>query len=274
MSDVLAQHRKAAAKLARAATSLTDAIKELETAEKHLEDRPFAVAPAVAAVRKALAPISELSDGLTGLTGQLTPLEDAGKNATVAGRARLAAQLDDALRQYGLSLKGRLPSPSVGPLTLDFIFGGKPAVKVYYGPKVTHLETLVLDPMKIAAAVSSILTSLETESFDERAYLGELHTAWQIATIRLGLSIGDRVPIREVHRALAAGRQPSRVFEPSAKGIVEYGAVRFSHDLARLKVRRAEFGELALTVATREQTKNIADHLWVDGTHYAFISFR
>ena len=274
MSDDLSTHRKAAAKLGRSAEALCDALKRVESAAKRLDDRPFAVAPAVTEARKALKPIDSLAKGLSSLSENLDSLEEAGKSATERGRARLAADLHDHLTQRGLTLKGRLPSPTVGPLTLEFIFGGKPSVKIHYGPKVALLNTVPLDPEAISTAVEAAITSLDGTPLDEMRFLEELHVAWQVALVRLTLQPGERAPIRAVHEALASGRQPRQAWEPHGRGLIEYGAVRFCHDLTRLRTRRAAFGELALTVATREQTKNAAQHLWVDGTHYAFISFR
>ena len=274
MSDELTNSRKAAAKIARTAEALTGALKQLESAVKHMDDRPFAITSTVADVRKALKPILPTAADLSELPAYLNQLEEQGKIATERGRARLAAELHDELTQRGLALQGRLPTPTVGPMTLEFLFGNKPAVKIYYGPKVTLLRTVPLDPKTIADAVLRDMQSLNGDTMDDLAFLTELHTAWKVALIRLNLSPGERVPIRAVHEALAAGRQPPQAWEPLGRGVVEYGAVRFSHDLTRLRTRSAAFGELALTVATREQTKKSADHLWVDGTHYAFISFR
>ena len=147
-------------------------------------------------------------------------------------------------------------------------------MKIFYGPKIALLNTVPLDPETISQAVESALDTLEGAPLDELSFLNELHVAWQVALVRMRLSPGDRAPIRAVHQALASGRQSPQAWESSGRGVIEYGAVRFCHDLSRLRTRVADFGELALTVATREQTKSSADHLWVDGTHYAFISFR
>ena len=274
MSDDLSNHRKTAAKLSRSAEALAEALKRVEASEKRIDDRPFAIAPAVADARKALKPIAALANDLAELHSRLQTLDDAGKAATERGRARLAGELHEHLSSRGLALKGRLPTPTVGPLTLEFVFGGKPSVKIHYGPKVALLNTVPLDPETVSKAVAAELDILEGTPLDENSFLSELHTAWKVALIRLNISAGERAPIRAVHEAMAAGRQPPQAWESTGRGVVEYGAVRFCHDLARLRTRVATYGELALTVATREQTKSSADHLWVDGTHYAFISFR
>ena len=97
MSDDLSTLRKAAAKLARSAEALTEALKRVEAAEKRMDDRPFTVAPAVADARKALKPIAELANTLSGLDTRLQALDEAGKAATERGRARLAAELHEQL---------------------------------------------------------------------------------------------------------------------------------------------------------------------------------
>ena len=274
MSDSLADYRKVASKLARTSENLAVALKDLQSAAAQLEDRPFAIAPTVAEVRKALTPIATIAESLAPLLPRLEQLEVEGRTATERGRARLAGTLHEELAHHGLALHGRLPTPTVGPLSLEFVFGTKAVVKIYYGPKVALLETVPLDPSAVASAVAIALKALDDDDFDQPLFLAELHRAWRIALVRLDLPDGERAPIRAVHAAIASGRQPAHAFEPNAKGVVAYSAVKFSHDLSRLRTRRATFGELALTVATREQTKKTSDHLWIDGTHYAFIAFR
>ena len=71
----------------------------------------------MADARKALKPIAELANTLSGLGTRLQALDEAGKcDGTWASTIGCRTE---QLSSRGLALKGRLPTPTVGPLTLE-----------------------------------------------------------------------------------------------------------------------------------------------------------
>lgn len=263
--------RKAAKRAAGAADSLADALKAIKKAG---ED-PFATLAAVADARKACAGLRGIAEVIGPLEGRLDEISKEAQARAERSRAALMGQLDDALKQRGLTLKGRLPILECGPLTLELISGAKAQLKLWYGPKIALLGATGLDAEKAADEIAQRVSRLDGEAFDGAVFLEELLAAWRAAVARVGGAAGDRAPIVAVLGEMAAGRQSARWRNDPAKSAYrEYTRVQFSHDIGRLRIRQRAGAELVLTVASRDQTKNAADHLWVAGTHYAWLSFR
>ncbi len=262
--------RKAIKKAAGDAERLVGALRAIDKAG---ED-PFARMAGVGQARKAAA-------GLHGLDKTLVAVEDwldaIGRDATAEAersRAQLMGDLDDELRNRGHRLSGRLPTLECGPLTIELALADKAELRIWYGPKIARLGTAPLDAPRAAAMVSEVISGLSV-AIDDEAFLREVQAAWRAAVARAGGAPGDRPPIVSVLGEMAAGRQSVKwARDPVKSAYREYTRVQFSFDLGRLRTRRVDDAELQLTVATRDQTKSASDHLWVAGTHYAFVSFR
>ena len=264
--------RKASKQLEKSIATLTSALGVLEEADAL--SKPFAAQTACAEALESLRSIRELTPVLLSAEGAIAPLEAAARDAAERRRARFAGELAEALAVRGLTLTGRLPTLECGSLTIEFAGTTKPEIKVYYGPKVELLDTVAVDAALVAKSVAEALAELDTP-LDEAAFLAELHEAWRLSVARHRLGPGEKAQIVDVLGEMAFGRQ-SAAFRsnPTGKGFTAYGRLRFAHDLGRLKTRRFARGELALGVATRDQTKRPIDHLWVAGTHFSQLSFR
>jgi hypothetical protein len=267
--------RKAARAAAKAAEALSDSLKILQTAAADLDERAFEVLPALADATSAARKLSDALASLPELQASLSALSKEAEAAAERSRARMVGGLADALDAQGFTLTGRLPNLQCGPLTLELKGGKKPEVVVHYGPRIAALASAPMDPEAVAKAVKAAMAEVAPEPLDDHGFLERLFVAWRVAQARLGLGPGDKAPIVAVLAELAAGMQSAAWRQDPSRGrFKSYSRVRFSHDLGRLKTRRADGRELMLTVATRDQTKKASDHLWVDGTHYAYLSFR
>ena len=277
MNKPLEDERK---QVKKAVSALGDLVEALKTAQRGLERGLDEEAPAVldglASATRAIRTLRRLPATLESLEPQLSALRTDTERAYEKSRARLVAELDERLRQgHGLRLEGRLPKLSCGPLVLELAGGSKPEVRIHYGPQIALLDTVPVDAEKVAQAVASQLGSLEKDARPDEQFLDELCGAWRCAVARLDLGHRDKAPIIGVLAELAAGRQqPGWRADPVRTAYRSYSRVQFSHDLARLRVHRTGDHELVLTVATRDQTRRPADHLWVSGTHYAYLAFR
>lgn len=264
--------RKAVKKAASAAESLAKALKTADKAATDLDARAFDALEALEEARKSLAQLATLSDVLAPLAPQVEARLTQARQAAERGRARVVGALDETLRGAGLRLEGRLPQLKCGPLTLE-IDGA--TLSIWYGPKLERLDQIGLDPKKAGDRVLELLGELDGAPLDEPAFLAGLESAWRAAVARVGGAAGDKAPIVRVLAEMAVEQQSERWRQDPGKArFAPYSRVSFSHDLGRLATRRLGDSELMLTVATRDQTKKAADHLWVGGTHYAFLSFR
>ncbi len=270
--------KKASRQLEKVAGALASGLGALDP--EALAERPFAVLAAATESLEALRSAETLLTALASNALELEQLRVLARDASERHRARFAGELSEALDAAGLRLAGRLPVLECGPLTLELTGAARPEVKLYYGPRVELLDTIDVDAKLVAAAVTKALAALEPGPLDESAFLSELYAAYRVALVRRGLPQGDKPSILDVLAELAFGRQSAAFRQnPSGKGFQGYSRLQFSHDLSRLERRTTTRPggapvELALTVATRDQTRRPQDHLWVGGTHFALLSFR
>ena len=274
MSQQFESERKASKKAVKAAGELAAALRHVDAAD--VQEQPFKALSAVAAARAACVVLRPLAANLDIVEHKLTTLAGEAMAAAEREKGRLVSELDDALRAGGLKLEGHLPKLRCGPFTLELVTGEQPEVRVSYGPGIALLATVAPDPEAVATEVKARLKELEGEPLDDDAFLRELRLGWRVALARVGGGEGgDKAPIVAVLAEVAAGRQ-SRAWRlnPTRQGFQTYSRVQFAHDVARLRRRTLGAEELVLTVATRDQTRSESDHLWIEGTHYAYLSFR
>ena len=196
----------------------------------------------------------------------------------------IAAELADFLRPHGLEITGNFPELKCSILTLIFSFGKGGIVKVYYGPRISLLKKVPVEPEKIGEAVISILKELNDPPLDDEEFIKQIYMSYLSALTREGRRDKDEqpsaVPIVGVMQEMAFLKQ-KRSFrtDPTREHFTSYGRVKFSYDLARLKTRRLGDRELRLGVASMQQTKSEKTSLWVpkllqgNGTHYASVLF-
>ena len=271
MTDPLDTGRKAAKQAAKAAETLADALKDASKAAANLDDKAASALAAADEATRALGRLNNLLPALNDLTGPLSALTLDARAAAEHSKARLLGALDDALRETGHKLTGRPPELVCGPLTIEL---AGTEVRIHYGPGIALLDKVSLDPDKVARRTVELLAQLDGDPLDDTRYLEDLRGAWRAAVAREGGASGSKAPIVKVLSEMAFARQGDGFRRDPRRGAFsDYGRVQFSHDLGRLRTRTVDGSELALTVATRDQTKKASDHLWVAGTHYAYLSF-
>ncbi len=269
--DALEAERRAVKKAASAADDLSSALKTIRKST----DNVFKRLDALAAARKACVALAGLPGLLGPLQDRITTLSREAEAEAERVRARVIGELDDALKQRGLKLEGRLPNLRCGPLTLEIGGAATSGMAIWYGPRIASMGSTSLDPETCAQAVADTLSKLTGDSFDDQHFIADLTAAWRAAVARSGAQPGDRAPINAVLAEMAVTRQSAKWRnDPTRSGFREYTRVQFSFDLGRIRTRIVGGSELLLTVATRDQTRKPADHLWVAGTHYAFLGFR
>ena len=238
-------------------------------------------------VNKLDRTLSKLND-LQGLISKARDLQqELLKEASLAQerfKNSIAAELADFLRPHGLEITGNFPELKCSILTLIFSFGKGGIVKVYYGPRISLLKKVPVEPEKIGEAVISILKELNDPPLDDEQFIKQIYMSYLSALMREGRRDEDEqpsaVPIVGVMQEMAFLRQ-KRSFrtDPTREHFTSYGRVKFSYDLARLRTRRLGGKELRLGVASMQETKSEKTSLWVpklvqgNGTHYTSVLF-
>jgi hypothetical protein len=267
--------RKRAKKAAAAATQLTSSLSRLSSLENATQEQPSAVLAAATEARDACRALQEFTCNLDPLAARLEPLLQEATELNERMRGRMIAELDELLRADGLKLEGRIPNLRCGALTLELRGGVKPDVRIHYGPRLSVLATVPCEAKAIASQVRVVQDALEGETFEDAPFLEELRSAWRAAVARAGGVTGEKAPIVAILSEMAVGRQGRAwLRNPDRSHFAPYSLVQFSYDLGRLRSRRLGDEELVLTVATRDQTRSRDEHLWVAGTHYAWLAFR
>jgi hypothetical protein len=262
---------KAAKQLEKAVAGLIEALGN--AGDPH--EKPFQVLGATQGALSSLKQIGELATALGSANEWLKPLDAEARDVAERSRVIFAGELAEALEPLVLRLQGRLPTLEVGPFTIELVEADRPEVRLHYGPKIELLETIPVDAALVLKAVQRARELIEPGPLNDQAFLAELHAAWRTAMARRAYGPADKVPIADVYAELVFGRQ-SAAFRaaPQRSGFTAVPRVSFAHDLGRLRHHLWQGKELVLTVATRDQTKKAADHLWVAGTHYAYLGFR
>lgn len=276
----------------KAANDLKNAGNILQQCEKLRSDlnrNAFVLETHVDKLDKTLGKLKNLEEIIT-TAGQWREklLKEAGQ-AQEKFKNTIAAELAELLKPHGLEIRGNFPELRCGILTLLFSFKKGGSVRIYYGPKISLLKKVRVEAKKIAEEVISLLKGLNDPPLDDERFIKKLYTSYSRA-----LSIERRkgeerknekerlsaVPIGAVMQEIAFLKQKRSFYiDPKKENFTSYGRVKFSYDLARLKIRRFEKKELRLVVASMEQTKKEETSLWVpkipqgDGTHYAFVVF-
>lgn len=184
--------------------------------------------------------------------------------------SELAAQLPE------INLGGNLPELKAGLLTLEFLLS-KNEVRVWYGPKVEFLSKKSLAKVNLAEFIKKTYGALETSGLKGDMFLNLLWRSYEKAST----SLGGAVPLSKILEQMAwlQQRKPFLI-DPKREHFKSYGRVQFSYDLFRTSKRTYNDYEFRLIVATREQTKDRKDFLWVptnrhgEGGYFSALIFK
>ncbi len=171
-----------------------------------------------------------------------------------------------------------MPQLRAGGFTLEFDFGSKARVTIWFGPKKERLAVMPLDADALVRKVVEMHRDLFCGEDDDAAFLADLERAYRVCLARFALADGERVPITALMAEVAFLRQDERfVTDPRREHFRSFGRVEFAAALSRLRTLRVGPRELRLDVATLSQTRKPADHLWVprgrEGVNIATAAF-
>jgi hypothetical protein len=192
---------------------------------------------------------------------------------------KFGSQLAELLRDANVRVTGSVPELRAGIFTVELDSKRDRAV-LWYGPRQERIENLNKSPQAVASFVRKTLHTLSTSVFEDESFVKECFESYRRALHHQKGSIGDRVPITTVLAEQAFLRQAPKFFtDPRRENYQTYGRLHFSFDLYRLKTRNVKGLELRLITATRSQTSNRKNFLWVphgdhgDGAVYSHVQF-
>ncbi|MCK4727626.1 MAG: hypothetical protein KAT27_01760 [Desulfobacterales bacterium] len=284
MSSELIETIKPVLKAADSLRNVGNILRACDKLRGDLNRNAFVLETHVSKLDRTLSKLNDLQGLISKARGLQQELLKEASLAQERFKNSIAAELADFLRPHGLEITGNFPELKCGILTLIFSFGKGGIVKVYYGPRISLLKKVPVEPEKIGEAVISILKGLNDPPLDDEQFVKEIYVSYSSALMKEGRRDEDEqpsaVPIVGVMQEMAFLKQ-KRSFrtDPTREHFTSYGRVKFSYDLARLKTRRLGDRELRLGVASMQQTKSEKTSLWVpkllqgNGTHYAFVLF-
>lgn len=260
-------------------------LRECERLRRDLNRNAFVMETRIDRLNNTLNKLKDLQELIETAGEWREKLLKEARQAQERFKNTIAAELADLLRPHGIEITGNFPELKCGILTLRFSFEKGGSVKIYYGPKISLLKKARVESGKIAEAVISLVKGLNDPPIDDEKLIKELYVSYTRGLVR-GEGRKDEgeqpsaVPIGAVMQEMALLKQKrSFRIDPKKENFTSYGRVKFSYDLARLKIKRFGEKELRLVVASMEQTKKEETSLWVpniphgDGTHYAFVVF-
>ena len=284
MSSELTESIKPILKAANDLKNAGNILRECEKLRSDLNRNAFVLETHVDKLDKTLGKLKNLNQLITAAGQWREKLLKEASQAQEKFKNTIAAELAELLKPHGIEIRGNFPELKCGILTLLFSFKKGGSVRVYYGPKISLLKKVRVEAKKIAEEVISLLRGLNEPPLDDERFIKEIYTSYSRALSREGRKNEEErlsaVPIGAVMQEIAFLKQKrSFCIDPKKENFTSYGRVKFSYDLARLKIRRFEKKELRLVVASMEQTKKEEKSLWVPripqggGTHYAFVVF-
>lgn len=184
--------------------------------------------------------------------------------------SELAAQLPE------INLCGNLPELKAGLFILEFLLL-KSEVKIWYGPKVESISKKSLAKTNLAKFIKKTYDALETSGLKGDMFLDLLWKSYKKAST----SIGSAAPLSKILQQMAWLQQKkSFLIDPKKENFKSYSRIQFSYDLFRTSKRTYGDYEFRLIVATREQTKDKKDFLWVpinkqgEGGYFSALTFK
>jgi hypothetical protein len=195
-----------------------------------------------------------------------TFLEEVTKEKDMIDRSikmQFGSQLNTLLQEKGFKLEGNYPvyHASLFTIKVDFLLK---KVEIFFGPEFESLAKCKTIPDDVAKALIEEYEKITQRSLNDEGYLDQLLEAYRIALLQLKLPFGNEIPISELNSALTFILQPKKYRQnPKKATYTEYDRVLLSFDLSRLKSRRTENYELKLISATRAQTRNRYDFIWI-----------
>jgi hypothetical protein len=284
MSSELTESIKPILKAANNLKNAGNILRKCEKLRSDLNRNAFVLETHVDKLDKTLGKLKNLEELIATAGEWREKLLKEASQAQERFKNTIAAELAELLKPHGLEIRGNFPELKCGILTLHFSFKKGGSVRIYYGPKISLLKKVRVEAKKIAEEVISLLRGLNDPPLDDERFIKELYTSYSRALSREGRKNEEErlsaVPIGAVMQEIAFLKQKrSFCIDPKKENFTSYGRVKFSYDLARLKIRRFEKKELRLVVASMEQTKKEETSLWVPkipqggGTHYAFVVF-
>jgi len=178
-------------------------------------------------------------------------------------KTKFGSQLDSLLHAKGLNLSGNYPDYQASFFTIKIHQHQKKA-EIFYGPEFESLAKSKLIPEDVANVIFEEYEKITQRAFNEEDYLHQLFEAYNLSLHRMNLTFGSDVPIGEINCSLAFLLQSKKFRQnPKKATFTEYDRVYLSYDLSRLKKRRINNYEMKLTTATRAQTRNRYDFIWI-----------
>lgn len=184
-------------------------------------------------------------------------------------KSKFGFNLEKCLKARNFNLEGNYPvlRSSFYTFVIDI---SADKVTIYFGPEMEKLDVTKAIPEIVVAALVKRHEEIIKRSFDEKAFLRMLKTAYQMYLAQNQKKIGDDAPIPEIHVLYSLLIQKEKFRKnPVKENFAEYTRAMFSYDLSQLKNRTIDQTDMRLITATRSDTRMSGDFLWIpasDGT--------
>ncbi|MEO0283883.1 MAG: hypothetical protein ABIN17_02270 [candidate division WOR-3 bacterium] len=194
---------------------------------------------------------------------------------------RFGCELEEALKEQNLSLRGHYPELKTWLFTIELLFD-KGYATIWYGPKQERLAQCSLSVSQVTKKIFELKKQLGSQ-VNEEEFLKKLYYAYQRKLIIKGDKNGTALPIIEILPEVAYLLQEPRFHKnPKKEYYKSYTRCDFSYDLFRIlnSEKNKIFNcRLSLVVASLAHTKKREDFLWIpndekgNGTVYSHLKF-
>ncbi len=272
--------RKGLAAAGRHLGALADLVKSFPKLEKDLERHAFVLGASVREARKTLDSTRSSLAVLSHVPEELDRAEGVAEQASSRVKDRLGLGIARAAEALGLPVSGRFPELKVGPLHVRLEpDAGRAELSMGAGGELLERVALEVDP--IAAAMGKWHEELFVREFDVEIFRSHVFTAVERANLVSRRPPEAPVPISQLLVELNVVSQgPAFAADPSRRSFRPVGRAQVAARLFRARPLARDGRELRLVVATREQTRRKADHLYVPtdlrggGAHFSSLQLR
>lgn len=177
-------------------------------------------------------------------------------------KSEFASRLQELAATNNVKLGGQLPMVRAGRYYLDVRENN--SITVWWGPQQEVVTKCKYSAECAIKAISENESRLTKQPFDEKSFFQQLFSAYQMEIARTRKRIGDPASIGRVYLAFLINLQEKKfIASPKKENLSEYGRIEFANNLSRLSIRSLDGVEISLITATRSNTQNRADFIWM-----------
>jgi vacuolar-type H+-ATPase subunit I/STV1 len=178
-------------------------------------------------------------------------------------KSAFGRKLAEKIKENGFELEGHYPNLKTSIYTFNVNLNTN-KVDIYYGPEFERLETTKADPDIVSSRIAELHRKITQREFDSNSFLADILNAYRLCLVQSNKRFEEEIAVYDILSMYTFLKQETKFKKnPLKKYYTEYTRTFLSYDFFQLKTRKIGEFELRLETATRAETKNKSNFLWI-----------